>query len=333
MKATAPTTQGHTMRHRWKIPRRLIRTTLALATLLAFAGPALADRTVAGAPVPLLWKVSDDNNSLYLLGAFHLLKPDDYPLSRDVDDAFADAEKLVFEIPPEELGSPALGKQMGQAGLRTDGTTLDSELPEQTRLALAGWLEANAADLQTMQIPPQAMQMFEPWFAALIVTIVEMNKAGLDSSLGLDVHLARKAGQAGKATSGLETGVEQIAFLDDMQRGEQLQFLQSSLEGAAEGSAEIDKLHAAWRSGDADALWAGMAAEMRREFPDLYQRINVARNDAWVPRLEARLRAPGTDDVLVVVGALHLLGEDGVVEKLRAKGYEDERICSACARK
>src|SRR5690606_21301318 len=160
------TMQGHTMRRTWKIRRRLIRTPLVVAALLAFAGAAHADTPPDSAPVPLLWKVSDDNNSLYLLGAFHLLKPGDYPLSRDVDDAFADAEKLVFEIPPEELGSPALGKQMGQAGLRTDGTTLDSGLPAQTRLALAGWLEANAADRQTMQIPPQAMQMFARWFAA-----------------------------------------------------------------------------------------------------------------------------------------------------------------------
>jgi uncharacterized protein YbaP (TraB family) len=71
--------------------------------------------------------------------------------------------------------------------------------------------------------------------------------------------------------------------------------------------------------------------EMRERFPGLYRRINVARNDAWVERLDARLRSPGTEDTLVVVGALHLLGEDGVVEKLRARGYEVERICSACA--
>lgn len=321
------------MRLRWTAPRRLIRHTLAVAALLAFAGTLHADTAGDGAPIPLLWKVSDADSSLYLLGSFHLLRPEDYPLSRDVDVALADAEKVVFEIPPEELGSPMLGVQMGQAALRTDGTTLDSELPAQTRQALAAWLDANAAQLQKMQLPPQAMQMFEPWFVGLMVALTEMNKAGLDSALGLDAHLARKAGQAGKATEGLETGTEQIAFLDGMDRAEQLQFLQQALEGATEGRAEIDKLHAAWRKGDAEALWAGMAADMRREFPDLYRRINVERNAAWVPKLEAKLRAPGGGDVLAVVGALHLLGEDGVVEKLRAKGYEVERICSACAGK
>jgi uncharacterized protein YbaP (TraB family) len=74
-----------------------------------------------------------------------------------------------------------------------------------------------------------------------------------------------------------------------------------------------------------------MAVEMRDEYPALYKRINVARNDAWVPKLEKRLRDSHDANTLVVVGSLHLLGGDGVVEKLRAKGYKVERICSACA--
>ena len=83
--------------------------------------------------------------------------------------------------------------------------------------------------------------------------------------------------------------------------------------------------------GDADALLNDMGAEMRTEYPALYQRINVARNDAWVPKLQRMLDDAHGRDTLVVVGSLHLLGEDGVVEKLRAKGYAVERICSACA--
>src|SRR5690606_41792400 len=85
------------------------------------------------------------------------------------------------------------------------------------------------------------------------------------------------------------------------------------------------------RAGDADALMAESVDELKRDFPELYRAINVERNDRWVPALEARLREDGSDDTLVVVGAMHLLGEDGVVEKLRARGYTVERICSACA--
>ncbi|MDH5824263.1 TraB/GumN family protein [Luteimonas sp. RD2P54] len=284
----------------------------------------------AGAPpVPLLWKVSDEDSTVYLLGSFHLLKPGDYPLSADVDAAFDDAERLVFEIPPEEMNSPTLGMKMGQAAMRTDGTQLDSELPPGTAAELQGWLAANASNLQKMQLTPQVLQMFEPWFVGLMVTITEMTKYGLDPALGLDAHLAKRAADAGKPTSGLETGEQQIAFLDGMDRKEQLQFLQESLKATGDkGREEIEKLHKAWRDGDAQGMWEGMAAQMREQFPELYRRINVERNDAWVPKLEAILAEEG--DALVVVGALHLLGEDGVVAKLEVKGLEVERICTAC---
>lgn len=281
-------------------------------------------------PVPLLWKVSDKDSSLYLLGSFHMLLPGDYPLSKDVDAAFAESGDVVFEIPPAEMNSPTLGVRMGQAALRTDGKQLDATLPPETAKRLDAWVERNTDALQKAGIPAQALQLFEPWFVGLTVGIVEMSKQGLDPKLGLDLHFSADALAAKKPTSGLETGDEQIAFLDGMGAAEQVQFLDETLQEAAEGSQEVQRLHAAWRAGDADALWNDMAVEMRDEYPALYQRINVARNDAWVPKLEQRLHDAHDGSTLVVVGSLHLLGSDGVVEKLRAKGYEVERICSAC---
>ena len=304
---------------------------LAALVASAFAVNADAPRTASGPPVPLLWKVSDADNSVYLLGSFHLLKPTDYPLSSDVDAAFKDAESLVFEMTPEEMSSPALAMQMGQAALRTDGTTLNSELPPETVALLDKWLADNAAELQKMGLPPQVLQMFEPWFVGLTISITEMTKQGLDPKLGLDAHLAAQAGKAGKPTAGLETGAQQIAFLDGMGKQEQLQFLAEALSQSKDAKNETAKLHDAWREGNAELLWNDMAVKMKQEYPGLYQRINVARNDAWVPKIEKRLADPGTDDTLVVVGALHLLGPDGVVEKLRTKGYTVERVCSACA--
>jgi uncharacterized protein YbaP (TraB family) len=308
-------------------PKLLLLSCIAATVLAAsvHAAPAMTS-----APVPLLWKVSDADNSLYLLGSFHLLKPADYPLSKDVDAAFADAESVVFEMSPEEMASSTLAMQMGQAALRSDGTQLDSELPPATAARLHAWLTANDADMQASGVPPQLLQNFEPWFVGLTISIIEMTREGLDPKLGLDQHFAAAAKAAGKRTAGLETGAQQIAFLDGMGKDEQLQFLAETLDESGKGKRELQQLHGAWRAGDAATLWNGMAADMKRQYPQLYRHINVERNDAWVPKLEQRLRDPGKDDTLVVVGALHLLGSDGVVEKLRAKGYQVERICSAC---
>ena len=85
---------------------------------------------------------------------------------------------------------------------------------------------------------------------------------------------------------------------------------QDALQQAEEGQDRYRDLHAAWRAGDAERMWREMAAEMKRDYPALYRRINVQRNDAWLPKLEQRL-VRKDDDTLVVVGALHLVQSGG----------------------
>lgn len=310
---------------------------IAFALSLLLAGPAFAEAkapaATASTPVPLMWTACDADNCLYLLGSFHLLKPTDYPLSKDVDAAYADAEKLVFEIPPQEMQSPEMQQQMLAAALRRDGTQLKDELSPAQNAKLDAWLKANEAALAKQGLAPAVFQMFKPWFAGLMVSLTGMSEMGMQPELGLDRNFMGRADKAGKPVSGLETGSSQIALLSGMTPEEQRQMLEESLDSVAKGGSETRKLHDAWQRGDAEALITGTIDEMRREYPRLYQAINVERNDAWVPLLEQRLKTPGTDDHLVVVGAMHLLGPDGVVEKLRAKGYKVTRICSACAAK
>ena len=286
----------------------------------------LAGCAGAQPPTPALWRVSDADNSLYLLGSFHLLKPDDYPLSATVQAAFKDAEAVLFELPPQEMGAPATATAMARAALRGDGKTLTEEIGPELDGTLGNWASANSDALAKSGLSAPLLQRFEPWFVALLISNIEMAKLGLDPALGLDIHFVAEAAQAGKPGAGLETGAQQIALLDGMSADEQRQLLRESLAEADEAKARTEALHAAWRRGDDTYLWREMGLEMRRQYPALYRRINVARNEAWLPPLEARLRAPGTDDTLVVVGALHLVGEDGLVAKLRAKGYRVERL-------
>ncbi len=311
---------------------RARRLALALALFAAAACPwrSHAQEAPRVAPVPLLWAAESGGHTVYLLGSFHLLAADDYPLSPDVDAAFADAESLLFELSPAEMASPTLATRMGQAALRTDGTRLDSELAEPVRRKLDAWARANAERLARAGMSAQTLQMFEPWFVGLAVGILGMTDAGLDPALGLDRHFAAAATAAGKPADGLETGDQQIAFLDGMDRAEQAQFLDEALDDAMPGNAENMTLHALWRAGDADAMWEHLGVDMQRDYPRLYRRINVERNAAWLPVVERRLQGAGDDDTLLVVGALHLLGPDGLVERLRAAGYDVRRVCSAC---
>src|SRR3546814_10016463 len=113
-------------------------------------------------------------------------------------------------MPPKEMNSPKLPGQMMPAAARTDGTGLDSELPPDAAPRLRDWQAANSAALQASGLTPERMQMFEPWFVGLMISMTEMTKQGLDPKLGLDQHFIDAAGIAGKRTGGFETAAQQI---------------------------------------------------------------------------------------------------------------------------
>lgn len=285
-----------------------------------------APATKATPPVPLLWKVTGPGDSrVYLLGSFHLLRSTDYPLSTDVEQAFAASKRVVFELSPQDMQSPQLTQKMLQAAMRTDGTELKRDLDAATWTKLQNYAREN-------QLPLAQLQGMKPWFVGLTITLSQFTKMGLDPELGLDRHFMTRAASAGKATAGLEDIDTQVGVLAGMSAQEQQQMVAEALDQAALADVVGRKLHDAWRRGDDKLLWNSMAGEMRGQYPQLYKRINTDRNDAWVPKLQSYLQA-GQGSTLVVVGALHLLGNDGVVEKLRAKGFQVERVCTTgCAK-
>lgn len=303
---------------------------LLTATLLAcscFTPPAQAATPASAAsaapatapPVPLLWKVSGKGDAqMHLLGSFHLLRPTDYPLAPEAEKAFESSRRTVFELSSQQMNAPELASKLVQAAVRTDGSSLRDDLDAPTWTRLQAWTKANGT-------PLAQLQGMKPWFVGLSISIAQMQKLGLDAQLGLDQHFMQRAATSGKAVVGLEDVDTQVALLAGMSPAEQQQMVAEALEQAEKGDAETRALHEAWRRGDDALLWNRMASEMKTSYPQLYRRINTERNDAWLPRLEGYLQ-DGQGGTLVVVGALHLLGSDGVVEKLRAKGYKVERV-------
>nr|WP_315848499.1 TraB/GumN family protein [uncultured Rhodoferax sp.] len=281
----------------------------ALSTTLAWAQ----------APVPMLWKVSDADNSIYLLGSFHMLKASDYPLAPSVNAALADVQQVFFEVAPHEMADSALPARMMQAATRTDGKTLQQAVLPATWRALQRYAAKNQMDVA-------GLQGLKPWFVGMLLALTESQKLGLNPALGLDRHLMERAAQAGTPTRGLETADAQIAMLDSLDATLQDAFLQDTLREMGDFKGLFDELHTAWRQGDVAALECTALAEMREQYPVLYQRVNVDRNKAWLPQLDALLRDKARDNVLVVVGALHLVGSDGVVRMLADKGYQVERL-------
>ncbi|MDQ3206662.1 MAG: TraB/GumN family protein [Pseudomonadota bacterium] len=304
----------------------LLFAVLVSAGLLSLAGRLPAGESElprVNPPIPLLWKVSDADNTVYLLGSFHLLKPDDYPLSADIDRAFRASESLVFEVPPGELADPATGQRFVAAAGYANGGSLSQTLPQATLDKLQALVTAGGGSMA--QLEP-----FEPWFVNLSLVLGVSHGLGFSGELGLDRHLMEQAAKAGKSTSGLETIEVQLRMLDASPMDEQVAALSEFVERPQEVPLKLAELHQAWRSGDVPQLDRLGRLDMRDKTPETYRLMNVVRNQAWLPKIRALLDA-GAQDTLVVVGALHLLGEDGLVQHMQAAGYDVERVCSACA--
>lgn len=308
---------------------------LTLALAAAFAVPAHADQPKPVAPAataapaakgterPLLWKVSDADNDVYLLGSFHLLKPDDYPMPADIDRAFDDAESLLFEVDPREMTAPETVATMQKYMAYEEGQSLSKVLPKATLDRLGTLVSASGSSVQ-------ALEQSEPWAVSLGLVIGVSQALGFKPDLGLDRHLMERAAKAGKPASGLETVDDQMKAMDTVPYPEQAQGLDEFLQDPKKAIQQLQDMHTWWRAGDVERLDKDMRAEMAAKSPQSYKLLDVDRNDAWLPQIEKRLTGSKSDDTLVVVGTLHLLGADGLVEKLKAKGYKVERVCEAC---
>jgi uncharacterized protein YbaP (TraB family) len=285
----------------------------------ARAAPARALPPGYTPPRPLLWKVSDADNDVYLLGSFHALKPSDYPVGPGVDAAFADAELVVFEISPAEMASSQLSQDMMMAAMRDDGSSLQDSLDPALWQRLQSYCSSRG-------LPVETFQMLEPWFVSLMISISEMGRVGFDPQQGLDQQLIARATREHKRTAGLETAASQIAVLDGMSATEQQQSLSEALDDSEQAETRMNELHDLWRRGDDSGLEALLAGDFKRQYAQLYQRLNVDRNQAWVPQVRRMLDESHSDDALVVVGSMHLLGPDGLVSQLKARGYQVQRL-------
>jgi hypothetical protein len=121
---------------------------------------------------------------------------------------------------------------------------------------------------------------------------------------------------------GLETAVEQLSILASMSPEEQRRFLEATLD-EADTVQQLRTITEAWRSGDLPRL-EELLRQGAAESPGFFRRLVVERNLRWLPQIEKMLADPA-DDYLVVTGAAHMLGEEGLVELLRRKGYKVTR--------
>ena len=282
----------------------------ALAALLGCAAPARADEGHHS-----FWVVHGAHNTVYLMGSVHVLKPTDSDLPPEAMEAYRRAGALVMEVDLNEAQSEGLTDQTLRESVLPPGQTLASVLGAET-------YEKFATHARAVGLDPALVAGCQPWFAAMTLLRLQYVQLGYDFESGVESQFARQAAADHKPVIGLETMAEQMGLFSHLSLAEQRRFLLYTLDDADETPKEIDDIVAAWRRGDANALNA-LLAQGFEQYPELYGPLTSDRNRRWMAEFTTLLG--DRKDYLVIVGALHLVGHDGLLELLRARGYRIEQ--------
>jgi uncharacterized protein YbaP (TraB family) len=292
------------------MPRRPLTWLVALAVAAVSLGCRVAPKPSQAVEHPLLWAAHKDGKTTYLLGTMHIGFDAEKELPGWVWAKVRAAKSFAVET---DISDPALAA----AGTRRDGRTLRQELGEEHWQKLARLLGTGTAHAALTMTP------------GAVASLLEMK--GIPPAMPMDLVLLGEAETSGKQLVFLEPAALQIALLD---KWLDVRALKEAIDERIAGRQSAVELLAAYRAGDVarlealgeDREAARKAGRSEAELDAMMDEMLYRRNASWIAPIEA-MHAQG--DAMVAVGAMHLIGERSVLELLRGRGYQIERVASA----
>lgn len=285
----------------------LIAAALALLLPAGCGGPAPIEAR------PALWRVSDSDTTIWLLGTIHVLPANVHWQTPAIRDAIDHADVLVMELPDD----PAFTQRAFQAN--SDGRTLP---PIADRIA-PGRRPALAAALAAGGLDAADVDSKKSWAAAFIIAGAPNAARGITRENGVEATLSAAFVARHRPSGGLETAIDQFGVFNDLSEAAQRVLLDRAIDSATGGSADYQATLAAWAAGDERRIAATIDPAFRAA-PEIEAQVVKARNTNWAGKITARMAKPGR--VLVAVGVGHLVGADSLPAMLRARGLKVERV-------
>jgi uncharacterized protein YbaP (TraB family) len=298
-----------------------------LGIALLAQAPAYGQDTGNGQEKCFLWKVTSTTNTIYLLGSVHVASVDFYPLPAEIDDAFARSKLLVVEVNTAKIDKAKMQKLVIEKGQYPAGESLSKNLSKETMDQLRAYCVKR-------KIGVEQFEQYRPWMVNLTVSQIEMKISGLSGEHGIDKHFLEEAKIAEKPVRELETLEGQIELFAGRTLELQEKILAITLAETGELKGRLETMMAAWKVGDAGAMEELVLRAPLKRHPEaklVHEKMIYPRNGQMVEKIEGYLK--GSDSCFVVVGALHLVGDRGIVKMLEDRKYRVEQIGRASAKK
>lgn len=265
-----------------------------------------------------LWAIQSKQGNSYLLGSVHLLKKEHYPLKKVIEDSFEQSDVLVLEIDLSGDNLLKAGMYMLQKGKYQGEETLKDNISEKTYQLLKD-------KAKSMEMNLEWLMGWKPWMAAFNILERKLMNLGYNPMHGIDMYFLNKS-QGKKEIQGLETIEFQVGLFENFSKEESEKFLLSTIMEADQLEKEMDQMITAWLTGDVETM-EKTSTESIREYPELeafYKRLNDDRNVRMVEEIISRLKTG--KKYFIVVGAIHMIGKNGIVQLLKNKGYEVNQL-------
>jgi len=263
-----------------------------------------------------VWKVTNPKgNSIFLGGTVHLLSPKDYPLPKEFLTAYEKSELIAIETDIDQMNNPAIAQKMMSQIMYQDDRTLSKVLDSSVYQMLK-------KECAKFNLPIANLNKMKPSIVIVTLTGMKMKSSGITSE-GVDMHFLTKAKKDKKEVLFLESIDNQIQLLANMGDSNENNFVKKSLKELDETDAIMDGLISDWRKGE-HTIMGKQIKEMKSDYPQLYKDLLVNRNNNWIPVIDNYLETEKTEFVLM--GALHLHGESGILNQLKNKGYTIKQL-------
>jgi len=290
----------------WALASRWVKLAAAASIALASFGARASDAH------HIFWEVKGAHNTVYLLGSVHMLKAADGTLPAEVLEAYRRSQSLVMELDLSEAGSADFlaGTDFAQVLLPED-KTLSQVLGPKLQASFVAHAKAVGLD-------PTTTERFQPWFAAILLEQLTLVHSGYAAESGVDMQLTQSANADHKPIVALETASEQMGYFSRLPLEEQANFLGFTLRDLDSSDNDPAAVIRAWKLGDVHEL-ERLFQQESADSPELMRQLTSERNRKWLPRIKALL--DDDHDDMVVVGAMHLIGNDGLVALLKGQGF------------
>jgi len=270
---------------------------------------------VSGFSQSSVWTIEGKGAKMFIGGSIHILREQDYPLPNEFEKAFEKSEILVLEVDISQQNKKTVAQELLGLTLYPNNKSLRTELSANVYRKLDSVFTESGLSLERMN-------GLKPVMSVLTLTQIELMKMGVTSE-GVDNYFLNKAKQEGKNLLFLESMEEQMKLIVQMGEGIENDYVLQSLKELKFYRESFEESIEFWRNGNS-SQWLEQINEYKNDYPELYQSLLVERNNNWMPQLERYLETPEIE--FVVVGAMHLFGPDGILQKMKEKGFNVEQL-------